>query len=293
MGEGAAFGKLGHPNGDVILRAVKCLYGAGLSEGGWVAGAVALDGADGFGNGQGRGSEADAPAGHRICFGEAVHDNGVRLMLRRACGDALEDGIAVQKFFINFIAHDEHAFFHTHIAKRAHFIRRVHAAGGVARGIEDEEPRAVGDGGAELIGRYLEFRSVGGFDYHRCGTGERDHLGIAQPIRRRDNHLVAFLTGGEDHIITGMLAATGNDDLLRIVLKIVFALKLTGHCRAQLRRAGGRGVFGKPIGQCLSGGGFNVLGCVEIRFARAESDHILAGGAQRFGFGGDGESERG
>jgi hypothetical protein len=54
-----------------------------------------------------------------------------------------------------------------------------------------------------------------------------------------------------------------------------------------------RGVFGEAGGQRLGGGVLDVLRRVEVRFAGAESDDVLAGGLHGFGLGINGQGEGG
>ena len=53
-----------------------------------------------------------------------------------------------------------------------------------------------------------------------------------------------------------------------------------------------RRVFREPVGERLGGGVLDVLRRVEIRFARAKADDILAGGLHRLGLGINGQGER-
>ena len=50
-------------------------------------------------------------------------------------------------------------------------------------------------------------------------------------------------------------------------------------------------VFGEPGGERLGGGVLDVLRRVEIRFARAEADDVLARGLHRLGLGINGQRE--
>ena len=78
------------------------------------------------------------------------------------------------------------------------------------------------------------------------GAGELDHFRIAQPIRRGNDHFIAFLAGGEDDVVAGMLAAAGDDDLTGLVSEAVFAFELVGDGLAQFRDAAGGRVFREP-----------------------------------------------
>jgi hypothetical protein len=66
---------------------------------------------------------------------------------------------------------------------------------------------------------------------------------------------------------------------------------MTSSPAAQFRDAAAGRVFGEPGGERLGGGVLDVLRRVEIRFARAEADHVFAGGFHGLGLGVNGESE--
>jgi len=252
---------------------------------------VALHGVDGLRDWLGCGEKADAPAGHRVRLGQAVHDDGVRLVLPGKPGDAGELGSVVKELFVNVVAHDQHAFLDADVAERLDFIRGVHGAGGVARRVEDEQLGARRDGLAQLLRRDFEFGFVGGVENHRLGPGELGHLRVAQPIRRGDDHFVAGLAGGIDDVEAGMFAAAVDDDLAWLVLDAVVALELVGDSLAQFRDAAARRVLGEAVGQRLRGGVLDVLRRVEVRLTGAEADDILALGAQFLGLGRDGQRQ--
>ena len=130
-----------------------------------------------------------------------------------------------------------------------------------------------------------------GLDNHRLGAGELDHFRIAQPIRRGNDDFVARLARGENDVVAGMFAAARDDDLRRLVGEAVLALEFGGDGLAQFGNAAAGRVFGEPGGERLGGGVLDVLRRVEIRFARAETDDILAGGFHGLGLGINGQSE--
>ena len=274
------------------LRAVERGDGALLGKRSRVAGAVALHGVDGLRDRLGRGEEADAPAGHRVGLGQAVHDDGVRQVFLREGRHAGERGPVVNEFLVNIVAHDEHALLDADIAQRPDLVCRVHGAGRVARRVEDEQFRFRRDRLSQLLRRDLELGLVGGVEDHRPGPGELGHLGVAQPVRRGDDHFVAGLTGGVDGVETGVLAAAVDDDLPRLVLDAVIALELVGDRLAKLRDAAARRVLGEAVGQRLRGSVLDVLRCVEVRLTGAEADDVLALGAQFLGLGRDGQRQR-
>ena len=90
-----------------------------------------------------------------------------------------------------------------------------------------------------------------------------------------------------------MLAAAGDCDLRGIVGQPVVALKLVGNGLLQLGNAGRGRVFCEAFIERLLGGVLDVVGRVEVRFAGAESDDVLAFSLEAFGLGADGERNRG
>src|SRR5437660_11339120 len=67
--------ELGDPSLEMILRTGERGHRSLLGEGSRIAGAVALNGIDGFGDRFGRGEETKPPAGHAPGFGKAMNDN--------------------------------------------------------------------------------------------------------------------------------------------------------------------------------------------------------------------------
>ena len=82
-----------------------------------------------------------------------------------------------------------------------------------------------------------------------------------------------------------MFPAARDDDLRWLVSQSVLAQKFGSDGFAQFRDAAARRVFREPIGQRFRGGILDVLRRVEIRFARAEADHVFTGGLHRLGLG--------
>ena len=250
-GKRAAFVEFGQPDFEMVLRAGQRGDGAFLGEAGRVAGAVALDGVNGFGDGLGRGAPAQPPAGHAPGFGEAMHDDRVLEVRGREAGDALGGRAVVEEVLVDFVAHDEDVLLDADVAEGFEFVGRIDGAGGVAGGVEDEQARARGDGGAQGVGGELELGLVGGLDDDGLGAGHLHHLRVAQPVGRGDDDFVAFLAGGEDDVEAGVFAAAGDDDLRGLVGEAVLAFVLVGDGLAQLGDAGGGGVFGEAGGERL------------------------------------------
>ena len=87
--ESAPFIEFGQPGWKMILWTGERSYGPLLSKGSGVAGAVALNGINGFGDGLGSGAPAQPPPGHAPGFGKTVHHDGVLQVRARKAGDTL------------------------------------------------------------------------------------------------------------------------------------------------------------------------------------------------------------
>jgi len=225
---GPALVEFRKPAFQMILGSGQRRDGAFLGEGSWVAGAMALNGVNGFCDRLGRGEKSEPPAGHAPGFGEAVDDNGVFVMGRRKAGDAFMGRAVVKQMLVNFVAHDEDAFFDANVAESFNFFRGVDGAGRIAGGIEDEKARARCNGGAQLRGCDLEFSFVAGLENDGRGAGKLDHFGITEPIRRGNQDFVTLLAGRNDEVVTGMFAAAGDNDLGGLVSKPVLAFEFVG-----------------------------------------------------------------
>ena len=109
-------------------------------------------------------------------------------------------------------------------------------------------------------------------------AGEQHHVGIAHPIGRRDDHLVARIERRHQRIVEHLLAAGADDDLRRLVVELVLALELARDRGLQLGNAVDGGVLRRlAVADRLDGRFFDVVGRVEIRLAGAKPDDVAAG----------------
>jgi hypothetical protein len=142
------------------------------------------------------------------------------------------------------------------------------------------------------LGVILKLLLGAGVHQHRCGAGEQHHVGIGHPVGCRDDHLVAGVEHRLGQVEEALLAAAGDQDLLRRIVQAVVALELGDDGALEFRRAVHGGVLGEAVADGGDGGLFDVIRGVEVRLAGAKADHVLAGGAQLLGAGGDGEGRR-
>src|SRR5688572_29346814 len=89
-----------------------------------------------------------------------------------------------------------------------------------------------------------------------------------------------------------MFSAGGNDDLRGLVGDVVVALEFVRDRLAQFGNAAAGSVFGEAFVERFDGGFLDVERGIEIRLARAETDHVLSLGFHLLGLRIDGQSER-
>ena len=115
--------------------------------------------------------------------------------------------------------------------------------------------------------RQLEAVLELGLDDDGLGASEQHDVGIAHPIGRRDDHLVARVERRQQRIVEHLLAARADGDLRRLVAHAVLALELLDDRALELGDAVDRGIFGLAALDRLDRRLLDVVGRVEIGLA--------------------------
>ena len=126
-----------------------------------------------------------------------------------------------------------------HCADRAHLVRRVDRAGRVGRRAEQQHLGARRPRGLELLDGDQVALVLAGEDLDRHAAGQRDRLGVRGPVRRGQQHLVARVHHRREGLVDRLLAAVGDQHLLRGDLVAGVAQGLGGD-RGLAARAGRR-----------------------------------------------------
>ncbi len=163
-----------------------------------------------------------------------------------------------------------------HRAQRLQFGQRVYRAGRVARAVDHHHPSPGRDCRFQLCRRHLEALCDARLHDHRLAFRDQHDVGIGHPVRRGYDHLVARIDHRQCQIEKTLFAAARDQDLLRCVVQSVVALELRDHRRLQRRRAAHRGVLGETLVDRGNRRILDVLRRIEIRFARAQTDDVLA-----------------
>ena len=162
---------------------------------------------------------------------------------------------------------------------------RHHAAGGIARRVQDDHPRAVAQRGVE---RGQVEREVGLLPQrhgHRHAARHADHGRIGGEAGVGVDHLVTGAHQGQGREEERGLGAGADDHVLRPELQAALGAGLLGDGAAQ-RGCAGRGGVARVAGlDCFDPGLRDVLKRRHVRLADFEMDDGPPGGFERLGAG--------
>ena len=169
-----------------------------------------------------------------------------------------------------------------HVGQRLQFGIGIGAAGRVRRRVQKKPLGLRRNRLLELRRADLEARLHRAHDFDRRAAGEIDHVGIAHPVRRRDDDLVAGVQRRHEGVIEHLLAAGADRDLRGLVVEAVLALELGGDGGLELGDAVDIGVLRRTtFADRLDRGFLDVVRRVEVRLAGAQADDVAAGRFER------------
>ena len=115
-----------------------------------------------------------------------------------------------------------------HIGQSLQFLLAVYATCRVAGRAEDEHTGLGGDSCFELGGCHLEILFETGFHDDWLTTCQQYHLGIAHPVRGRDDDFLAFIDQSHHGVADTLLGTVGYQYLVDAIVELVLVLQL-GH----------------------------------------------------------------
>src|SRR5262249_12679887 len=158
----ASLGVLHQPTFKMVLRSGKGHDRAFLRKRSGIAGAVALNGIDRLGDRLGSGEIPESPAGHGIRLSKPVNENRLLVMRLRKTGNTDVFSAVIDELLINLVAHDQDTLLDADVTQCSNFVAGVNRASRIARRIENEQPAARCDRGAELLRSNFELSRVRG-----------------------------------------------------------------------------------------------------------------------------------
>ena len=198
-----------------------------------------------------------------------------------------------QEIFIDLIAHHHQLGVTGHQRGQGlHFGPCRHLAAGVARGIDHQQSAAWGDLLLQQIEVETEaFLSFGGDDL-RARPGQGGHLGIAQPVGRRQQNLVAGIEQHLEQVVDGLLATVGDQHLLGLGWNPVFDAQFVGQSSTQIGVPRGGAVAGEAGSQSMLSRFNDECRRRKVRLTGTEAADVLTAVAQCFGLGADLQRQR-
>ncbi len=223
--------------------------------------------------------------GHGIALRYPVHGQGSVVKVRLHLGRGTEDEVAVDEVFVDIVGqHPNVGMPQEDIGQALHLGPRIGGPRGV-RGRIQQHPFRLGRNGAlEIFGLQLEVL----LERRRHDDGraarDQDHVGIADPERRRDHDLVAGVAGGEKGVEQDLLAAGADDRLRGLIVEIVLALELGNDRFLKRHDAGHRRIFRLAALDRRDRRGLDVVRRVEVRLTDRKADDLAPLGLQLAGF---------
>ena len=228
----------------------------------------------------------DPPAGHRVGLGHAVDDHGLLGELRHRLQDRGEARVAVDQVLVDLVGEDPQAVLQGPAADRLDLLGAVDRAGRVRRRDEQQHLGALGPGRLQLLHRGQVAGGLVGDHVDRHAAGQLDRLGVGGPVRGRHDDLVAGVQQGREGVVDGLLAAVGDQYLVRRDRHAGVAQRLVRDRLLQLRQPAGRRVLVvlrvlSRLDRRLD----DVRRGREVGLSGAEADHRPAGRLERLGLG--------
>ena len=241
-----------------------------------------------------RAGKADAPTGHGIGLGTAIHGDCAVLQARFHFQNGSWLEAIIGQLFVDIVSEYPHMrMAHQHIRQRLDLGRVIGSAGWVA-GVVQDQPLGLGrDRGFQLLTGHFEAGILAALHDHRRAFCQRHNIRVGNPARGGDDRLITRIDRRNQRIKDHLLAAGGDQDFLRRVLNPRVALELGADRAAEFHRAGYIGVFRLPTLNRRNRRVFHIAWGVEIRLPGRQANDILARSLQRARLGGHGNGERG
>ena len=183
---------------------------------------------------------------------------------------------------IAFVGHQPDIFRAADFVDLGKLIGRHDGAAGIARRIDDQQLGPRRDGARNLLGAQPEAVGRIGHHGHRSRAGVQDHVRIADPVRRGNEHFIAGAEQRAKRVEDGVFAAHRHDALRHRVGRAELRRVPLADGFTQRADSPYRGVFRSALFEGANGSALDVLRRREVRFARPKIGQVNALGAQAF-----------
>jgi hypothetical protein len=236
---------------------------------------------------------ADPPARHGVGLRDAVEHDGAVGYLRHDDRQRRGLGAVIAQVFVDLVGDHPDVVFGRPPADRVDLRAGVDGARRVGGRVEQQRLRLGRSRRLELLDTDQVAGGLVRGDLHRNAARQGDRLRVGRRVRRGQQHLVARIAQRRERVVDGLLAAVGDDDLRRVDVVAGVARGLLDQRLAQFRQSRRRRVtviraFGARARRRVD----DVIGCREVRLARAEADYRPSVRLQRLRLGVDRQRRR-
>ena len=219
--------------------------------------------------------KTDAPTRHGISLRHPIDDGGALLHIGQSRDGSMLAHIV--DMFVNLIGNDKHLrMLAKHFGKTFQFFKTVHRTSGVGRTAKDDCLRARRDGSCQLLGSNLEILLDGGFHKYGFSVCQTHHVGIAHPIRRRDDDFIARIHHREQHVAHRLFGTIAHHNLRGLVVQSIFTFQFSANGLTKIKITRHRTIARPVVGNGLLPSSLDVVGRVEIGFTHREVDDVDA-----------------
>ena len=219
--------------------------------------------------------KTNAPTGHSISLRHSIDDSGALLHIgQRGDGSMLAH---IVDMFVNLIGNDKYLrMLAKHFGKTFQFFKTVHRTCGVGRTAKNDCLRARRDSSRQLLRSDFEILLNRGFHKYGFSVCQTHHIGIAHPVRRRDDDFIARIHPRKKYVAYRLFGTIAHHNLRGFVVQTIFTLQFSANSLTEIKITRHRTIARPVVGNGLLPSGLDMFGRVEIGFTHREIDDVDA-----------------
>ena len=276
-----------------IQRCLQRRQGTALGKAANVAGALALQGDRRFDHLSWTSQIAQAPAGHGPTLGEAIDHKQPISQIRSQRGQAVV-GLAIgEQVLVDLIAD------HSHLGMAAQqggngfqLLALQHQSRWIGGCVEHQQATLGSDQGLESL--KIKPEAIAGIasEQAHLGSCQARQLGVSEPVRRRQQHLITRVEQHLKEVVKRLLAAIGDQHLITANGHAIAAAEFLSNGLPQRWITCSWAVTGHALLEGLGRRLANKGRCIEVGFAGTEAADVLPLGLQLLSPGRNGKRQR-